>query len=90
MMMWPDKLDPLVSEGEGEKRVPVRKGFLGRGPDLELGRIVSPGAFSCFFLLSSFFFFLFLDLFITFAFWIQINSNQILKFSKIQHNVLKQ
>jgi hypothetical protein len=37
----------------------------------------------------SLFYFLFLfDLFITFAFWLQMNSTQILKFSNIQNNIL--
>jgi hypothetical protein len=42
---WPWQWGPHVSEGEGERGVPVRKDFLGRWPDLELGQIVSPGAF---------------------------------------------
>jgi hypothetical protein len=67
-------------------------GFLGHGPDLELGRFRSPGPFNVFFLLSSFFFFCFSFLisFITFAFVTQMTSNQFLNFCKIHHYSLKQ
>jgi hypothetical protein len=53
---------PHVSEGEGEIGYRFGKGFLGRGLDLELGQIVSPGAFYIFILFSSLFFSVFLFL----------------------------
>jgi hypothetical protein len=44
-----DARGPRVGEGERGEVVPFRgEGFLGRGLDLELGQIVSPGAFSIF------------------------------------------
>jgi hypothetical protein len=80
---------PTVSEGERGK-IPVRDfGLLGRGPLLAPGRMVSRGSFTFFFVLT-FSLFCFSDLIITFAFWIQIDSNQFLKISKIQSNILRQ
>jgi hypothetical protein len=79
MLRWPDSWGPHVSGWKVKARIPVRKGFLGCRPDLELGQIVSLGDFSCFFLI---FFFCFLISFITFANLVQIYSNQFVNFSK--------
>jgi hypothetical protein len=65
-------------------------GFLGRMPDLELGQMVSPGPFYFYFLLFFLFLFCFLISFRTFALWLQIDSNQFLKFSKNPHIILNQ
>jgi hypothetical protein len=52
-----------LSAGEREEDgYRFRFGFLGRGPDLELGQMVSPGPFYIFFFFSSFFFSVFLFL----------------------------
>jgi hypothetical protein len=59
-MMWPDMWGPHVSEGKRETGYPFGNGFLGRGPDLELGQFVAPGPFVYFFLLSFFSFSVFL------------------------------
>jgi hypothetical protein len=52
--------------------------------------MVSPGPFSCFFLLFFLFFFCFLISFISFSNLVQIDSNQFVKFPRIQHNNLEQ
>jgi hypothetical protein len=57
-----DTRAPVVSEMRGGEGYRFGRGFLGRGLDLELGQIVSPGAFIylfCFLLFSFFVFFLF-------------------------------
>jgi hypothetical protein len=89
----PDRWGPPVSGREREGRYPFGRGFLGRGPVSSLGRKGYPGPFHSFFFiffLFFLFFFCFLISFITFAFWLQFDSNQNLKFSNIQNNILKQ
>jgi hypothetical protein len=80
---------PLSTRREEEREVPVQAGFLGCGPDLELGQKVAPSQF----LFFSFSFFLFLFsfyFFITFVFWLQFDSNQIVNFPKIEQNISEQ
>jgi hypothetical protein len=88
---WPEEEDADVpdewglhgSEGEGEIGYRFGKGFLGRGLDLELGQIVSPGPFSIFIFFSPFLFLFsgFPISFITFAYINQTRSNQFLNFA---------
>jgi hypothetical protein len=47
-LRWPDVRARAVSEGERRLRYPFGFGFLGRGPDLELGRMASPRPFLIF------------------------------------------
>jgi hypothetical protein len=56
--------------------------FLGRGLDLELGQIVSPGAFSIFISPLLLFFFCFLNSFKSFARKLQFKTNFFQKFLK--------
>jgi hypothetical protein len=70
--------------GVGEASVPLQEfAQVGRGPEAGLGRIGSPGLFS----FSILFFFWKLFYFITFSFVLQFDSNQFVKFSKIQENI---
>jgi hypothetical protein len=89
-MMWPSQVGPARQQGREKNTYRFRIGFLGRGPDLELGQIVSLGPFFMFFLLFFLFFFCFLISFITFANLVQIDSIQFVNFSKIQLNILRQ
>jgi hypothetical protein len=59
-MMWTDMWGPHVSEGKRETGYPFGNGFLGRGPDLELGQFVALALLSIFFLLFFFSFSVFL------------------------------
>jgi hypothetical protein len=49
MLRWPERWVPPVSEGEGEKRVPVRLVRVGRGPHAGLGQKGCPSLLSLFF-----------------------------------------
>jgi hypothetical protein len=84
-----DTRAPLVREREA-KQILVRE-IIWDGPRLLplLGRNRCPGPFLIFFLFLLFLFCYF-DLFITFAFWIQIASIQFLNFSKNQGDKLGQ
>jgi hypothetical protein len=44
-LRWPDGEGKPISEREREERVPIRQAFLGCGPKLTLGQMVSPGLF---------------------------------------------
>jgi hypothetical protein len=86
-MTWPDMWGPHISEGR-RKGIPIlvfRQATDSIRCWAERG---CPGAL--FYLFTSFllFFFCFLISFISFAFWLQFDSNQFLKFSKIQSNQL--
>jgi hypothetical protein len=59
---WPDRWGLHVSEGEGETRIPVRVGFLGRGPKPVLGQMVSRGPFRI--IIFPFLFFFFFSVFL--------------------------
>jgi hypothetical protein len=76
MMRWHWHMGPTVSKGREKGRVPVWGKVL-----------VAPWPFLFF---PSFILFLFLFSFITFAFWLQIDSIQFLKFYKVQHIILNQ
>jgi hypothetical protein len=58
------------------------KGFLGRGLDLELGQIVSPGAFYIFILFSSFSFLFFLFLLYILQNYFKSNQTTSINFAK--------
>jgi hypothetical protein len=60
------------------------------GAALAAGPIWFPSALFIFFVLFFLFFFCFLISFITFAFWLQFDSNQLLKFSKTQNIIATQ
>jgi hypothetical protein len=74
-----------------EETVRTGSGFpgVGRGPKLMPSQMVSPVLFIFFFFSFLLFFFCFLYSFISFSNLIQINSNQIVNFSKIQLNILR-
>jgi hypothetical protein len=79
-----------LSASEMERMVPVReRGRWAAGHKRGWAKSFSLGPFHVFFLFSSFFFFYFLIPFITFAFWLQFDSNQLLKFSKTQNIIAK-
>jgi hypothetical protein len=60
-MMWAWQVDPSCQRVREKGAYRFGIGFLGRGPDLELGQIVFPNPFSCFFLLFFFSSFSFSD-----------------------------
>jgi hypothetical protein len=71
----------LSARGREEGWVTVRKWLLGCGLLAILGRKVPPEPSSIFILFSSFFFFFyFLISFVTFAIWLQTDSNNFVKF----------
>jgi hypothetical protein len=75
---------PTVSEGEGEKRVPVRVQSVGPQAESGAGPKGSPGVLLYFYLFASFSFSGFPISFVSFAKRLQINSNHFQGFSKIQ------
>jgi hypothetical protein len=81
---------PPVSRGKRKKR--YRFGIPLDGPWTLSGARPkrSPEALLYFFPFSSFSFFCFLYSFLTFAFWLQFDSNQFVNFSKIQNNTVRQ
>jgi hypothetical protein len=84
---WPWQVGPTRQRGEERSRVPVRDELSGPRASFRLWAEGGPEAFLYFFLFfSSFLFFRFLYLFITFAFVVQKTSNQIVIFSKIPSN----
>jgi hypothetical protein len=75
-----------LSAGGERGSVPLRgRRKLGRGPKLGPGQNGSPRPFFIFSFVSPFFFLFLFYLFITFDFDIQMKSNQLVNFSKIQH-----
>jgi hypothetical protein len=75
---------PTVSEGEGERRVPVRVQSVGPQAESGAGPKGSPGVLLYFYLFASFSFSGFPISFVSFANMIQTKSNFFLKFSKVQ------
>jgi hypothetical protein len=88
-MTWPDRWGPGVSEGR-KKRVPVWLGRkMGRRPLSRLGFFVSPGLFPFFSVLFLFSFLISISL-ISFSNLVQIDSNKLVNFPKIQNNTVRQ
>jgi hypothetical protein len=86
-----DIAGPPVSRGKEEKGYQFGSAvMLGHGLLLLLGRMVYPGPFIFFSSFPSFLFILFSLIFLSFALWLQIDSNLFVKISKIQHNNLRQ
>jgi hypothetical protein len=67
----------------------VEKAWVGHGLPQLLGQNSSPGPFYLFFFVLSFSLFCFSDLFISFAFLLQNDSNQIVNFTKNEQNILE-
>jgi hypothetical protein len=89
-MMRPDEWGLLVSETRGKIRDTVSVGLTGRGWLLIWAGFAPRGPFLNVFLLSSFYFSVFLICFITFAKLLQIKPNHFHKFCKNHSKVLNQ
>jgi hypothetical protein len=86
-----DMWGSTCQRGGQRSYVPIRvEGFLGCGLVQEVGRNGAPGSVLYFYFLFFFSFFWFLIPFIAFAYWIQTDSNNFVKFSKIHSKVLNQ
>jgi hypothetical protein len=88
MTTCPGKRDPPVGEGKKYRFGEPSRWAMGRKSGW--GEPFPRARFYIFFLLSSFSFLCFPDYFISFSFVLQIDSNQFLKFAKIQSNNLGQ
>jgi hypothetical protein len=86
-LTWPDGWGPRMSERK-EKECTSSEREVGPWAKTGAGHKGFPGAL-LFFSFFLFFLFLFSISFITFAFCLQFDSNQFLKFSNIQNNILK-
>jgi hypothetical protein len=85
-----DRWGPHINERKGKRRVPIRLGLNGPRAYFWFGPEGFPGSNFIFFFSFLLFFFSFshfLFPFVSFAYLVQIASNQLCKVSKIQNNI---